>query len=189
MRVYCSDRRESLNVEECLQCPRCLGFSIHTDGWAEDEGPGSQVLCRPRPEGGGAAPDEGEVGQIMRGGVVCAREDLGLTELANLFLAHGISGMPVVDDGGRPMGMVSKTDLVRAWQRSEEPAAREAMTVREIMMPVVFSIKEDTKVGQAAALMACEGIHRLPVVSARGEVVGVISAMDIVRWVAKEQGF
>ena len=41
----------------------------------------------------------------------------------------------------------------------------------------------------AAALMAYENIHRVPVVAADGAVIGIVSAMDIVRWVAEQDGY
>lgn len=50
--------------------------------------------------------------------------------------------------------------------------------------PVV--VREGTTVPQAAAVMAAARIHRVLVVSAEGKVVGVLSAMDVVRWVARK---
>jgi CBS domain-containing protein len=46
--------------------------------------------------------------------------------------------------------------------------------------------REGTTVPQAAAVMAAARVHRVLVVSAAGKVVGVLSAMDVVRWVARE---
>jgi CBS domain-containing protein len=57
------------------------------------------------------------------------------------------------------------------------------------MMPVVFAIADDTTIAAAAALMAGEGIHRLPVLDGTGAVVGILSTLDVVRWVAERAGY
>jgi hypothetical protein len=57
-------------------------------------------------------------------------------------------------------------------------------TVADIMMPIVFALPENATVTKAAALMAYEGVHRVPVVSSGGQVVGVLSSLDILGWLA-----
>ena len=68
---------------------------------------------------------------------------------------------------------------------------REVMaTVRDIMTPTSFSLVQDAPVAQAAAIMAFEGIHRLPVTAEpSGEVVGLISSSDVLRWIAQRSGY
>ena len=57
------------------------------------------------------------------------------------------------------------------------------------MMPMAFSIHEDATVGEASAMMAVEGVHRLPVVDEDGDIVGMLSTTDVVRWVAERAGY
>jgi CBS-domain-containing membrane protein len=51
------------------------------------------------------------------------------------------------------------------------------------------ALRADSSVAAAAAAMAREGVHRLPVVCMQGRPVGVISALDILRWFAEQEGY
>lgn len=148
------------------------------------------------------------VGSIMSRTAYCMRPDVGVATAASILLEERMSGAPVVDGDGRPIGIVSKTDLLRhLHERGDaiEPATSAAAidaalgagfhgtrvdetTVADVMMPVVFAIPSDTEITAAAALMAGEGVHRLPVLGGDGAVVGILSALDIVRWVAVQAG-
>lgn len=130
--------------------------------------------------------DTTAVSEIMSFPVFTAHPDLGARALANLFLARTVSGAVVVDDEGHPLGVVSKTDLVRA--QYEVDSTRPMPRVKDIMMPIVFAVSEHTSIGKAAALMAFEGVHRLPVVSGH-EIVGIVSSLDILAWLGQESGW
>jgi CBS domain-containing protein len=92
-----------------------------------------------------------------------------------------LSGAPVVDDEGVPVGFVSKTDLVRHGVTPERH-------VSDIMTPMSLTVHEDQSVSKASALMAYEGIHRLPVVDGSGRVVGLLSSLDVLHWLACKSG-
>jgi CBS domain-containing protein len=62
-------------------------------------------------------------------------------------------------------------------------------TVGDIMTPVTFTLTEDASVSRAAALMAFERVHRVPVVDAGGKVVGIVSALDVLGWLGREDGY
>jgi CBS domain-containing protein len=136
--------------------------------------------------------------------VLCVRDDLPVESLASLLLERNISAVPVVDAKGRAIGVVSKTDLVR-WYHDDagfaeseparvtepglSPRAVRTTIVADVMMPLAFTLAEDAPIVYAAALMAMEGIHHLPIVAGSGEVVGIVSALDLVRWMAQRDGF
>lgn len=155
-------------------------------------------------------PTASAVSAIMTRVVYCVRREVGIELLAMLFLEHGVSGFPVVDELGHPIGVVSKTDLLRYLhehgvdlaERQDDEAAIlgelgrgfhgvtvDGTSVRDIMMPLVFAVAQDTSIGQAAALMAGESVHRLPVVDTDGTVCGIVSSLDLVRWMAQEAGY
>jgi CBS domain-containing protein len=113
--------------------------------------------------------------------VVCVRPDLDAALLLPLLTALDVKALTVVDDTGRPLGMVSRADAL------EPRAVRE--TVDDVMVCMAFSLRETVSLSQAAALMAYESVHRLPVVSAERQVVGVISALDVVGWLARNDGY
>jgi len=159
------------------------------------------------------APPLGQtVATIMTRDIYCARPDVSLESLAAMLLEHSVSGIPVVDAHGHLVGMVSKTDLLRHHHdhREDKTETRAALddvamlaelgggfhgvridlaTVSDVMMPIAFSITPDVPIAKAAALMACERIHRLPVVDSTGAICGILSTLDIVSWVAAEAGY
>lgn len=162
--------------------------------------------------GAPSAAERTPVAQVMTKDVVCVTEDMDLGELTRLLLERNISGAPVVDGQGNAVGVVSKTDLLReAFERPEvgapevtvqagcepdaldpgfheEPIVRGI--VRDIMTPITYSLRASTSVAQAAALMAFEGVHRLPIVAdTHGEVVGLLSALDVLRWLGEQNGY
>ena len=56
------------------------------------------------------------------------------------------------------------------------------------MMPMTIAISAQTTIAHAAALMATEGVHHLLVVDDGGVLIGVVSSMDIMRWLARSEG-
>lgn len=127
--------------------------------------------------------DRTPIAQVMTGDVICVTADLGLDELTSLLIERGFSGAPVVDGLGRPIGVISKTDLLRA----QLPPT--SATVGDLMMPLAFTLPETAPLSQAAALMVEERVHRLPIVSHEGRVVGLLTAFDVLRWLARESGY
>jgi CBS-domain-containing membrane protein len=57
------------------------------------------------------------------------------------------------------------------------------------MLPIVFCLSEAASISQAAALMAFESVHRIPIVDKRGRIMGVVSTLDILRWMARREGY
>lgn len=200
--VYCPRREQSLTMIECVLCPDCDG--VHQDG------SGTQVLCRhPAEEPTSPARRTTSAARlplaaVMTRDVVCVTADMHLSTLAALLVDRGFTGVPVVDDQGRAIGVVSRTDLVRA--RVDDPGCDEDVAgfeldpgfhlepdggarVADVMMPIVFTLPENATLSQAAAIMAYEGIHRVPVVTTTGAVVGIVTSMDVVRWLAENDGY
>jgi CBS domain-containing protein len=126
-----------------------------------------------------------QVGEVMSRSAVCLNPEVRLHAVTQMFLDRGISSAPIVDDAWRPMGILSKTDILRTL--SEDPSAPPDLQghASDVMTPNVLSLPQDAPMTVAAALMAYEGVHRLPVVAPSGEVVGVVSTLDIVKWVAR----
>ena len=62
-------------------------------------------------------------------------------------------------------------------------------TVEEIMTPFPCALLETTSIAQAATLMASEGVTHLPVVGPGNRVVGTLTALDVMRWIAHPRGF
>jgi CBS domain-containing protein len=118
---------------------------------------------------------------IMTRDIVCGQADLSIDALTDLLVKNHIGCVPIVDDRGRPKGIVTKLDLV---DRNEP-----ALTASEVMMPLAITLNTHATIAHAAAMMALEDFHHLMVVGADHTLVGIISTMDIVRWLARNDGF
>jgi CBS domain-containing protein len=86
------------------------------------------------------------------------------------ILALGITAAPVVDDDGRPVGVVSLRDLVT---KTGGP------TVADRMSNAVATVRATDPITHAARIIAETRYHHLPVVDAGGRVVGFVSALDL----------
>ncbi len=125
--------------------------------------------------------DRISVTAIMTRDIVCARPDLSIGALKDLLLQNHIGCIPIVDDRGRPKGIVTKLDLV---ERAEP-----ALTAADVMMPLAITLNTHATIAHAAAMMAVEDFHHLMVVGTDHVLVGVVSTMDVVRWLARNDGF
>ncbi|MCC6640794.1 MAG: CBS domain-containing protein [Deltaproteobacteria bacterium] len=138
------------------------------------------------------------VSELMNPNVVCVSPETTVAEAQKLLSARRVSGAPVVDADGQPVGVVSQSDLVRHQARrmtagesgrfysdmeefqdiADLPVDRSDTPVRELMTAHVYSVTRDTGAATAASIMRERRIHRL-LVTDRGRLVGVISALDL----------
>jgi CBS domain-containing protein len=130
-----------------------------------------------------------KVAELMQPNVRTISSEASVAEVVTSLADGHISGLPVVDKGGRIIGVVSATDVLTAEAEAEsatEAVGRDLMldtSVRDIMTPRPFTVMSDEDVREAARQMLYAEVHRLFV--AEGDrLVGVISTTDIVRAVA-----
>lgn len=134
--------------------------------------------------------NETPISEIMTTDVTCVSPDLSVETLARMMIDRGFSGAPVIGDDKKPIGVVSKTDILRrSVELGSEGEDRNDVTVAEIMTPVAFTLSEHATIAEAAALMSFEGTHRVPAVSREGLVVGIVSSIDVLRWIATNEGY
>ena len=127
---------------------------------------------------------------IMSQEVVCARKDLEVETLVDLMVRRRLGCVPVVDADGHPLGMITKLDLVEQALAEKQPdPIAPALVASQLMMPLALTLDEHATIAHAAAMMAAEDIHHIPIVSESGCLLGVVSTMDIVRWLAANDGF
>jgi CBS domain-containing protein len=147
-------------------------------------------------------------GELMSPNPVSIRYKATVAEATALLTDRGFSAAPVIDEAGRAVGVVSRTDLlvhdrermthVAPIHDVEDPFARKALwqdplpdgfTIEEvdptmvcdIMTPVIFSVLPDTPVEQVVEDMLGLRVHQLFVVDRNQVLVGVISALDVLR--------
>ncbi len=141
------------------------------------------------------------IADVMNWDVVAVTPETSIQEAARLMVSHGVSGLPVVDEDGMVVGMVSDGDLVvrhrprrRApwWHgvlRGDDPSACEFryasdITVGEVMTRPALTVGPDLPVAAAAQVLDEHGIRRVPVVSG-GRLVGLVSRGDLIRALAR----
>ena len=115
--------------------------------------------------------------------VVSIHPDMPVEQVIDLLVDKYIGCLPVVDEDGCPIGIITKRDVVEPLASYLKPGIRPT-TAAEIMLPLVLSLDEHATVLQAAAMMARQGLHHVVVVSPKGRLVGVVSCLDVVRWLA-----
>ncbi|MEM7435337.1 MAG: CBS domain-containing protein [Myxococcota bacterium] len=114
---------------------------------------------------------------------------LGETLVAanDVFVAHGVSAIGVVDDAGALKGVVSRTDLLHAAVYEAGQAFRvPGRPVEEIMQSPAVEVSRGTPLSVAAKAMVKERVHRV-FVTADGAVQGVVSTRDLMRAVAEKR--
>lgn len=119
------------------------------------------------------------ISKIMTRATITARADATVDSLIALMTHHHIGCIPIVDESGRPSGIVTKLDLIEC--RGEGRAS-----AREVMMPNAMTLPVDATLAHAVTLMSAESIHHLLVIDAARTLVGVVSTMDITRWLAHQ---
>ena len=120
--------------------------------------------------------------EIMTRNVTTAGRETDAKHVAALMIDKHIGCVPVVDHH-KPIGMITKVDLVERMLAERMPR-----TAGDLMMPMAIAINDRATIAHAAALMAQEDVHHLPIVDVEGRLIGVVSTMDIVRWLAQNEG-
>ncbi len=119
------------------------------------------------------------ISDYMTTSLITTSPDADLLSAVDLLIEHGISGMPVVENG-QLMGMVSEHDCLNGILKGTyqgEVGGR----VSEVMSSTMDTISHDTDVIAAAEAFIKQGRRRLPVVDAQGKLIGQLSRCDVLR--------
>lgn len=127
--------------------------------------------------------------ELMSDNPVSLRGDASIAEAVTLMTDRGFSAAPVIDDAGRPIGVLSRTDILIHEREQVRHTQKEGSSievvdptrVRDLMTPAVFTVGIDTTVDAVVQRMCELKVHQLFVVDNHDALVGVISALDIVR--------
>jgi CBS domain-containing protein len=126
------------------------------------------------------------VADLMTLDPIVVEVDAAIETAEELLESYQISGLPVVDDSGRVVGVISQSDFLA-------PSGRVGALVRgrlsglrvgELMSSPVITVSLGATVVDAARLMRDERIHRVVVVDDADRPIGVLAASDYVRLVA-----
>lgn len=138
-----------------------------------------------------------KAGDVMTPNPQSIRGDASVEEAIAFLVDSGYSAAPVIDEAGRAIGVISRTDVV-VYDRARvllprskasyfetpthaAPTAEPSPAVRvaDLMNPEVFTVARDTPLSEVADRMVALNVHRLFVVDEDRSLVGVISALDL----------
>ncbi len=139
---------------------------------------------------------------VMTSPIVTVGPEATVQEIAKLLIERQVSGMPVLDQGGRVVGIVSEGDLMRRVEHADErhrswwlklfsdeiTEATEYVKTHgrraaEVMTRDVVTVDEDTPLHEIAALLEERRIKRVPVVR-DGRLVGIVSRANLLHGLA-----
>lgn len=129
------------------------------------------------------------VRDLMQAPATVVRQDDTVARLCDIMQQAHVQGVPVVDDQGEVVGIVTEQDILYGSMGEAPGTGTEGATeagpvlVRDIMTSPAVCAGEDTTVVEICRMMWTMRIHRVPIVR-EGRVEGVISSMDIVRAIA-----
>ncbi|MFI1163498.1 CBS domain-containing protein [Streptomyces sp. NPDC020801] len=135
------------------------------------------------------------VEDLMTHGVVRVGRDTPFKQIAKLLADNEVTAVPVVDDLGRPVGVVSEADLLHLVAGRPDPAgllpdspppgrehaAADRATAEDLMTAPAVCARPEWTVVEAARLMDAHRVKRLPVVNESGTLVGIVSRADLLR--------
>jgi CBS-domain-containing membrane protein len=118
------------------------------------------------------------VRDVMSASLFVIEVGMSPAEAAAVLAAHRISGAPVVSGSARPLGIVTRSDLL-------DPRHQAEPTVATVMTRVLYAVRATDPAIAAVRLMTTENIHRVVVVDGSGLLVGIVTSMDIMRALAR----
>jgi CBS domain-containing protein len=141
--------------------------------------------------------------KIMVKKVITIHKDASIEKLSELLLKNKISGVPVVDDNGKLIGIATEGDLIvrdsdlhfpRYFKLLDSIIYLESLNkfknnlkkylgtkVEDVMTAKVRTVRVDTPVSEVANIMIRNNVNRVPVLNRRGDLVGIITRADIVK--------
>ena len=141
---------------------------------------------------------------IMTSNVITTTRAQPIKELSELFVTHKINGVPVVDDNGGVIGVVTQGDLIEqqknlhiptvialfdavlfieSAKKFEEDAKKlTGKTVNDIYHRNPITVTPSTETNEVATLMAEKDVHTIPVVDG-GKLIGIIGKIDVIKGV------
>ncbi len=139
---------------------------------------------------------------IMNREVITITDEATVKELARILSIHQIGGVPVINDKGKLVGVVTESDLIYQTKKvhiptvitildsvfylenpdkmEEEMKKMAGIKVKDILTSVPITVTEDTPLDEIATIMAEKSVHTLPVMN-KETLVGVIGKKDIIR--------
>ena len=119
---------------------------------------------------------------LMSPQVVVAKENTNAEQISARLLAGEFNGVPVVDDNGAVIGIVTALDILKAIQDGGGNKKLNTMLARDIMTSNPSTVKKDTPIEEIIRILVEKEIVLVPVVEGNNnKLIGVVARLDILR--------
>lgn len=146
---------------------------------------------------------------VMVKDVITVKNSDTVQEVAKILVEKQISGVPVIDDSNKVVGIITEGDLLYQGKKFHVPAVIEILggvfyfedprkiekdlrkmvgvKAGDVMTGDIITVEEDTPVEDIATTMVEKGINRVPVTDNTGRLVGIITRQDLVRTIHEQK--
>ncbi|MHB8203960.1 MAG: CBS domain-containing protein [Desulfomonilaceae bacterium] len=138
------------------------------------------------------------VREIMTTTVIAAKPEFSLEKVAELMAINHISGLPVVDDHEKPLGVISERDFLEVMVGRKSANLMEIIvqclkgknclmtpvrikSAEDIMTSPAIIVRGDNSVDDVSKLFASKGVNRAPVVDSEQRVIGIVTRGDLMK--------
>jgi len=123
---------------------------------------------------------------IMSVNIVAAKENATAIEIATRIVLGAFNGVPIIDNDGKVIGIVTTIDLLKA---ISEDKGLDTMSAKEVMTSNPAVVNQDATVDEIIDILYRKRIDMLPVVEEDGRLIGVVSRQDILMEKLNERFF
>lgn len=131
--------------------------------------------------------------QVMTRDVITAHPDTSIREVARILTERGFTSLPVVDEDGRMVGIISEADVLRdrlpddprAHLRPTPEVPDPSHTVADVLTPTVVCMWPGADTADAAAVMIENNVRAIPIVDG-SRLVGIVSRRDLLRTLVRD---
>lgn len=117
--------------------------------------------------------------EVMTRAPACAAPDMSLQEVARMMVDNNCGAIPVIDERGSPIGVITDRDIVcRTVALGENPLEK---LVKDAMTSEVVTVKQDDSLERCANVLERNQIRRAIVVDENKRVVGIVAQADLAR--------
>ena len=116
---------------------------------------------------------------IMSIDIEAAKENATVTEIGTRLILRAINGMPIIDDDGKVIGILTIIDILRAIKDNKNI---DALKAKDIMTRNPIVIEQGTDILEIIDIMDKKGIEMVPVIEAENDnrIIGIVSRKDII---------
>jgi predicted transcriptional regulator len=121
---------------------------------------------------------------VMSVDIICAKVNVTVMEIATRIVLGVVNGMPIINNDGKVIGIITTIDLLRAIKSGKD---LKITTANEIMTVNPLVINQDTEVDKIIDIMDKNNISMLPVIENDGRIIGICSRSDIIKEILNER--